>query len=236
MSKYVIVTGASGNLGRSVVQKLHEEGFHVHAVIGPDDKNPYLFDALNASSINVSTYQLNLAKEGEVKNFFRQVCDLNNNIEAVIMLTGGYTYGNIREADMSSLERMITLNFYTVYPLVRELFMHWEKQSKSGRFIFAGARPALQHTDGKYSLSYALSKSLLFQLSDLINESGRNMGITSSVIVPSILDTRSNREAMPFANYNDWVPVEKVAEVILFLLSEAGMMLRENVVKVYNKA
>ena len=44
------------------------------------------------------------------------------------------------------------------------------------------------------------------------------------------------RDAMPDADTSQWVPAHNIAETIGFLLSETGLMMRETVIKLYNKA
>ncbi|MCB0637782.1 MAG: hypothetical protein KDC54_14230, partial [Lewinella sp.] len=80
-----------------------------------------------------------------------------------------------------------------------------------------------------------LSKSLLFRLAEIINAETSKHGVVAAVVAPGTMDTPPNREAMPAADFSDWVPTERVAEVIAFLLSDTGAMLREPVVKVYNR-
>jgi hypothetical protein len=56
------------------------------------------------------------------------------------------------------------------------------------------------------------------------------------VVVPSTIDTALNRESMPDADFSKWVPAESIADVIAFALTDSGAVLRESVLKVYNRA
>lgn len=46
------------------------------------------------------------------------------------------------------------------------------------------------------------------------------MSITVNAVLPSVLDTPQNREAMPDAEHQRWVTPAQLAAVILFLISE----------------
>jgi NAD(P)-dependent dehydrogenase (short-subunit alcohol dehydrogenase family) len=85
-------------------------------------------------------------------------------------------------------------------------------------------------------VAYALSKSLLFTLAELLNAEAKGTNVTATMVVPSTLDTPANRENMPDADTGNWVQPEALAEVLEFVVSEKGSPLRETVLKVYNKA
>ena len=85
-------------------------------------------------------------------------------------------------------------------------------------------------------IAYALSKSLLFKLAEFMNVQGKGHNVVASVVVPSTIDTKPNRESMPDANPDNWVKVEQLADILEFICSEKGQPLRESVYKVYNNA
>jgi NAD(P)-dependent dehydrogenase (short-subunit alcohol dehydrogenase family) len=105
-----------------------------------------------------------------------------------------------------------------------------------GRLVFIGARPALNPDQGKGLVAYALSKSLLFKLADFINEDSKLTNVVASMVVPSTIDTPGNRSAMPDADPALWVRPEQIAEVLEFICSDRGIVLREPIYKVYNNA
>jgi NAD(P)-dependent dehydrogenase (short-subunit alcohol dehydrogenase family) len=109
-------------------------------------------------------------------------------------------------------------------------------EQNNGRIVFIGARPALQASAGKNLIAYGLSKSLLFKLAEYLNAEAKGKNITVSVIAPSTIDTEPNRKSMSDADFDKWVKPEALAEVLEFLMSEKGNVLRETVLKVYNNA
>src|SRR4051794_5816421 len=109
-------------------------------------------------------------------------------------------------------------------------------ENKYGRLIFTGARPGLNNAEGANKISYTLSKSFLFKIAKIINKEAKGKNVVVSVIAPSTIDTPPNRQAMPDANPNDWVKPEQIADLLEFICSEKGDVLREPVYKVYNNA
>ncbi|UFH55615.1 SDR family NAD(P)-dependent oxidoreductase [Spirosoma sp. KNUC1025] len=226
--KTIVITGASGGLGQDVVAYLHNQGYPILATVGSDNhKN--LFDQLP----NVQTRVVNVVDEKSVVEFLDG--NPSTDIQAAILLVGGFAMGTIQETTVDLLQNMFELNFLSAFNFIKPLMTRFEQQN-GGQFILIGSRPALQPTDGKNMVAYALSKSLVFELANLINAQGKGKNITASVIVPSTIDTPTNRTAMPDADASRWVPATNIAELIAFMLNDTGRMMRETVIKLYNQS
>jgi len=77
---------------------------------------------------------------------------------------------------------------------------------------------------------------LVFKLADFINAEGKEKSVGATVVVPSVIDTDLNREAMPDADFSTWVPPERIADAIAYSLSASGRMTRDTVIKIYNNS
>lgn len=230
MKKSLIITGAAGNLGKTVTQRMLDLGFAVEATLGSRDSSDFIdHKALKSEKVN-------LLDEAAAEAFVKQVDSRCDELSGAVLLVGGFTPGGFKESDGATVEKMIQLNFFTAYYMIRPLLEVFEKQESGGRIILIGTRPVLNISEGKNLVAYSLSKSLLFKLAEYINSYGSKKGITVTVIVPSTLDTPGTRSAMPEMDFSKWVPTDKVADTIEFIFSDAGGMLRETVIKLYNKA
>jgi NAD(P)-dependent dehydrogenase (short-subunit alcohol dehydrogenase family) len=207
--KNVIISGANGNLGQHVVKKFLSEGWHVEALVQP---GTYMENFEKQHQLSVSMIDLNL--ESETSELMQSLYHKLEHVDACVMLAGGFAMSNFSNTDYELLQRMFHLNFFTAYNLVSALVPRMMAQPNGGKLIFIGAKPAIDSEAGKNSVAYALSKSLLFKLSELLNAAGKNYHVSSSVIVPSIIDTPANRAAMPDADFNQWVKPEKLAALI----------------------
>ena len=81
-----------------------------------------------------------------------------------------------------------------------------------------------------------MNSFLVFDLARPINAYGENRAITATVVVPGTIDTESNRRAMPDVDPADWITSEAISKTIAFVLSYAGQMMREPVLKLYNRS
>jgi NAD(P)-dependent dehydrogenase (short-subunit alcohol dehydrogenase family) len=228
--KTVIITGGNGNLGTAVTKEFLDKNYRVIATV-PDEKLKAEFQP----HPNLDVIVVNLANEKETAGFVEATVRKYKSIDAALLLVGGFAMGNLAATSGDDLHKQITLNFETAYYVTRPLFDHM-MTNKKGRIVFIGARPALVPAQGKELVAYALSKSLLFKLADILNETAKGINLTVSVIVPSTLDTPLNRKSMPDTNPDIWVKPAEIAETLEFLVSDKSAALRETVLKIYNNA
>ena len=227
MKKNIIITGAAGNLGKAVTKKFLDDGYTVHAVISGRDDQEFMKDT------QLFIYRANLMYEPEAINTVHQIVEAAGNIDMAVMIVGGFQMGTLQETSLDDFEKMYRLNFVTAYNTARPVFMQMENQKGGGQLVFVGARPAMNPETAKSMVGYSLTKSLVFRLSEIINEEGKDKNISSSVIVPSIIDTPRNRKSMPDADYTKWVTAEDIAVNIAHLATPAGRRLKETILKVY---
>lgn len=230
MKPHVVISGANGNLGQFVVKKFLNENWLVTALVQP---GTYLENLEKSDSLKIVMIDLDI--ESTTDNTIEQIGS-QNKIDACLMLAGGFAMDTIDNTNHESLQKMINLNFYTAYHLAQATFKHFKKNKIAGRLVFMGARPAIDVEAGKNMLSYSLSKSMIFQLAELLNAAGKEHNIVSSVIVPSIIDTPANRSAMPNDDFSKWVTPESIASLIFITCSELGKGLRNTVLKVYGES
>lgn len=224
MQKSILITGASGNLGQAVLQKFVNEGFKVYGT-----------DRSASARTDAEIGAVDLTDEKATQAYVADICAKSPNLDAAVLLVGGYAPGNLLATDGAALQKMYKLNFETAYFVVHALLPHFEANG-GGHIVLIGSRAALDAQAALYNVAYGLSKSLLVALANIINAYGKDKGIRASVIVPSIIDTPPNRADMPDADYSKWTTPEAIAESIHFLFTESGQHLRETVLKIYNEA
>lgn len=214
--KTAIVTGATGNLGRAVVKQFMNDGYKVFGTIMPGEK----------AGDNFNKIETDLLNETETGKAITSI----GNIDAAVLTVGGFAMGDIETTGSSDILKQYRLNFETAYNIARPVFLQMKKQG-GGRLFFIGSRPGLQ--GGKGMTAYALAKSLVFRLAEIINEEGKDHGIVASVIVPGTIDTSQNRQAMPDADFNKWIKAEEIAKLISFYCSDEARAVSEPLIKMF---
>ncbi|SEJ70823.1 NAD(P)-dependent dehydrogenase, short-chain alcohol dehydrogenase family [Cyclobacterium xiamenense] len=214
MNRNIIITGSAGNLGRAVVSKFKREGFHVIAVIEPDSGH----EVEEADD----TYQVDVTDESSVAAFAKEYQLQYGDLECVALLVGGFGMGGIENTGTKDLEKMIRLNFFSAFNMVKN-FLPIMKKANNGTFLFVGAKPALQPNEGKDVVAYALSKGLVIDLAEFIANETADLKVRSHVFVPSIIDTPPNRESMPDADFGQWVKPAEIAEAMHYAATNTAL-------------
>ncbi|MCU0352115.1 MAG: SDR family NAD(P)-dependent oxidoreductase [Cytophagales bacterium] len=229
MSKAVLITGAAGNLGSAVTEKFLHEGYHVIAVVEPRTRHHF------PENPNLEVKEANLFDEDAARVVVQQAFDQFPTLNAGVLLVGGFAMGNLIRTSYREMEQMFELNFKSTYNVARPLFLRMQAQGNGGRLVMIGSRPALEPTAGGADMmGYALSKSLVFKLSELLNVAGVEKNIRSTVVVPSVIDTPTNRAAMPTADFSTWVKPEELAAIIETACRMNGVP-TEAIIKAYGK-
>jgi len=222
-SKYILITGSNGNLGQAVCNLSLEAGYNVIGTFEPGDK----IEAKN----NIEYFEVDLTSDTQASDFINTLKNTREELHAVILLVGGFAMSNIFNTTTDDLMDMYELNFLTVFNCIKPTYK-WMKDTGGGKIVVVGAKPALEGGASEV-LPYALAKGSVIQLAEILNETGKKDNIVVSTIIPSIIDTPPNREAMPNANFSDWVTPENVAGNILHLISKEATDLRDPVLKLY---
>ena len=204
----VIVTGASGNLGRAVVQKFLEEKWQVTGTVIPGDD--VHLDITNNSFEKVIADLMN--EEASLQTI-QTVIQQQGKINAAVLTVGGFAMGSIAETKTTDIAKQYKLNFETAYNIARPVFMQMMKQG-SGRLFLIGSQPGKDMQNSKGMVAYGLSKSLIFRLAELMNEEAKGTDVIVCVVIPSTIDTPQNRKSMPDANFSKWITPQKLADLI----------------------
>jgi NAD(P)-dependent dehydrogenase (short-subunit alcohol dehydrogenase family) len=214
MERNIIITGANGNLGKVVVSKFKREGYRIIALVEPGSD----VELEEADDV----YEVDVTDSNTVKDFAAEYQLQYGEVDAIGLLVGGFGMGTIEETTVEDIEGMINLNFFSAFNLVKN-FLPIMKKANFGNFLFVGARPALQSEDGKDVVAYALSKSMVIELANLVAEEAKGTRIRAHVFVPSIIDTPANREAMPDSDFSLWVNPAEIAEAMHYAVNNPAL-------------
>jgi NAD(P)-dependent dehydrogenase (short-subunit alcohol dehydrogenase family) len=133
---------------------------------------------------------------------------------------GGYA-GDVKlwELETSMLDRMLALNLRSFHMLARAAVPVFLKQSR-GAIVNVVAQAALDPAAG--ASAYAASKAAALAMTTALAKELAGSGVRANSILPRIIDTPANRQAMPKANFSKWTRPEDIAELILVLCSDAA--------------
>ncbi len=210
-NKVVVITGALGALGTVVVESALARGAKVAGIDHAPSQMPATADRLELGGVDLSDpLQAKKAVDAAALHFGR--------LDALINIAGGFTFEAVAEGDSKSWQRMYALNVLTALNTSRAALAHLAASS-AGRIVNIGALGALQAGAGMGA--YAASKAGVHRLTEALAAEWKGK-VTVNAVLPSTIDTEANRASMPKADFSKWVRPQELAEVILFLASDAA--------------
>ncbi|TCU61833.1 short-subunit dehydrogenase [Novosphingobium sp. PhB57] len=212
MARSVIVTGGFGILGAAVAAAFARTGDKVARIdFAPEARDP-LVGALDIGGVD-------LTDAAATQSALDRVAAAHGGIDVLVNVAGGFTWETLEGGSLASWARMQAMNLTTA-ATITQLALPQLKASAAGRIIGIGAGAAVKAGMGMGA--YAASKSGVHRLTEALAEELAGTRVTVNAILPSIIDTPTNRADMPDADFATWVQPEAIADVITFLASDAG--------------
>jgi len=209
--KVIIVTGASGALGSVVAEAALGRGARVAGLDHAASQVPATANRIELGGVDLSNAtEAGKAIDAVVSHFGR--------LDALVNIAGGFAFEAVAEGDPRTWQHMYALNVLTALNASRAAIPHLAT-STSARIVNIGAIGALQAGAGMGA--YAASKAGVHRLTEALAAEWKGK-ITVNAVLPSIIDTSANRASMPKADFSKWVTPQELAEVILFLVSDAA--------------
>jgi len=215
--KVVVVTGGTGYLGSSVCKAFAEAGATVVAVYLLDREIPYFEKVLGTLGKNVTLLKANVPEAGEMDRVTKEILTRLKRIDVLVNTVGGYMAGPVEETSSEDFDRAIALNLKSAFLACRAVVPSM-RAAKGGAIVSVSSEAALQGDEE--SFLYSASKSGVNRLTESLARELKSGNVRVNCVMPRIMDTPSNREAMPKANFSKWVKTDQVARVIRWLCSD----------------
>lgn len=140
-------------------------------------------------------------------------------LDALVNVAGAFRWETLADGDIATWDFLYAANVKSAAAAAKAALPHLVK-SKAGRIVNIGAGAAVKAGAGMGA--YAASKAGVAKLTEALAEELKAKNITVNAILPSIIDTPANRKDMPDADFSKWVKPERIADTILFLISDKG--------------
>ena len=226
--RHVVVTGATGGLGVAVVEKLLAQGATCHLPC-VESSLPVHVTWSEHPRAHVKL-DADVGDEATTDAFYAGLPSL----WASIHLVGGFSMAPIAETSLDDFEGMLALNLRTCFLCCRAAVRSIRESGAGGRIVNVAARPVLEPSADM--TAYAASKAGVAALTRSLAAELGDEDILVNAIVPSIIDTPTNRAAMPDADFAGWPRPDEIAEALAFLASPANTLTSGALVPIYGRA
>ena len=230
----VLITGGTGILGSAVTKAYLAQGDTV-AVTYLFEEEVERFKEFNPEQAEDVTFLFaDVTEETEVQQTIAEFISKFGSLDVLVNIVGGFIGGiPTTELEEDQWNFMMNLNLKSVFLCCKTAIPHMTAQ-RYGKIINVSARAGLK---GEAGLSaYCVSKGGVRTLTESLAAEVMDSGINVNAIMPSIMDTPTNREAMPDADHDRWVATAEVAKVICFLTSDDAAIINGAAIPVYGRA
>jgi len=232
-NQVVAVTGAAGHLGAAVARAFQSAGAKLTLIDRAPDRLQRMFPEMAASPPYFLAQSVDLLDAAAVEAAATETFQRFGRIDALINTAGGYRAGTpLHETPLTDLDFMLDLNARSVFIACRAFIPHLLRQG-SGKIVNIASRAALSG-DANHA-AYSASKAAVVRLTESMDAELKDAGLNVNCVLPGMIDTPPNRQAMPDADHSRWVEPEALTDVILFLASDAARAIHGVALPVYGR-
>ena len=208
----IAVTGGFGALGRAVGVALAAAGASVVLIdkaAAPEAVQPGV----------VALGGVDLAQDGAARQALDQAAARLGGLDGLVNIAGGFQWETVEAGSAGTWDDLYMRNVRTALLASQGVLPHLLASGR-GRIVNVGASAA--SAAGLGMGAYAASKAGVAKLTEAMAEEFKDRGITVNAVLPSIIDTPANRASMPQSDATRWVAPNALAQVIVFLVSDAA--------------
>jgi NAD(P)-dependent dehydrogenase (short-subunit alcohol dehydrogenase family) len=229
--KSVLVAGGTGGLGGAVSRAFLNGGALVAVTYQRAEEFAALQQRAGSNIASLKGHQVDVTQEADCRELVNRVIADQGRLDNLVNCVGGYAGGTpLWELDPKVFEKMLSLNLRSGFLLSRAALPAMLKQ-RSGVLINIASQAAVNHAAG--AAAYAASKAAAVAMIDSLAADLNGTGVRANSVLPSIIDTKANRRAMPNADFSKWPKPEEIAQVIVFLCSDEAKLIHGAAVPVY---
>lgn len=220
--RHAVVFGASGALGAHLLRALRREDAAVTAVVRSLPEDPLGGVAYVAADLGTPEGVLAACRTVAAQE----------PLEILLVAVGAYAAGRLEETSPQLFESLLWVNARLPHHILQGLL--GALRSAGGRAVVVGALGGAEPRAGQGA--YAASKAALHSIVQVAAKELKGSQATINALLPSTLDTKKNRSAMPAKDPADFVAPERLAEIALFLVSDAAQDVQGALIEVRGRA
>ena len=234
LEQVVLVAGGTGELGRAVTRAFLANGARVVVTYRNPDELERLRTAEGAEAARLDGERCDVTDETAVDALVAGLVARHGRLDVLVNCVGGYAGGaRLWETSAADLDRMLALNLRAGFVLARAASPRMVEQG-SGAIVNVASKAAIRPGGGE--AAYAASKAAAVALIESLAADLKGTGVRANSVLPSLIDTEANRQAMPQADFAKWPKAEDIARVVVFLCSEDARLIHGAAIPVYGSA
>lgn len=226
--KIALVTGGTGAVGSQLLRFFTNKGATAIGTYLDDKKMNYLSPRFQ----NVEFVRCNTVIDTEVSYLVDHIVSKHGRIDVLVNTVGGYLGSrSVFELDENEWDKMLTINLKSAY-MITKYVVPLMIRSGYGRMVHISSYTGTVAQG--FDSAYAASKAGLIRFVEAVSKEVKGHDLTVNCILPSIIDTESNRKMMPEGDTTRWVSIDELVTIIAFLSSKDSRAITGAAIPVLN--
>ena len=227
--KVTVVSGASGDIGKKILEKFSKEGSNIYALVRNVEDKEFVEFTENLKKKNnnkIKIIHLDLEKEETIRSSFELIKKDNTNIDVLVNNAGTISNSLFQMTSLKILRNIFEINFFSQF-LLTQIYLKLLSKSKKGSVIFVSSNSANENPVGR--CAYSASKAALNSLTKTISKEMGVKNLRVNAVLPGLTDTKMAKNFTKDDAIDEYLnkvalkriaKTSEIANVIAFLASD----------------
>tara|TARA_B100001057_G_C22723709_1_gene900773 strand:- start:402 stop:1148 length:747 start_codon:yes stop_codon:yes gene_type:complete len=227
--KVAVVSGASGDIGKKILEKFSNEGANIYALIRNIEDKEFIEFTENLKKKNnnkINIIHLDLEKEETIRSSFELIKKDNTNIDILVNNAGTVSNSLFQMTSLKSVRNIFEINFFSQF-LLTQVYIKLLSKSKKGSIVFVSSNSANENPVGRSA--YSASKAALNSLTKTISKEMGVKNLRVNAVLPGLTDTKMAKNFTKDDAIDEYLnkvalkriaKTSEIANVIAFLASD----------------
>ena len=187
----VLITGASGGIGKATALYLARRGYHVAATSRMISRLDELMSAARHDSLSISAHQLDINDPASVGDVLPEIIGQNGGLYALINNAGYGLWGCLEDLTMEEVKAQFETNFFAVLRMCQAVLPGMRERG-SGIIVNVGS--VLGCIGSPAVGAYSATKFALVGLTSVLRMELAQFGIRAVLIEPGLFRSNFHRD------------------------------------------
>ena len=220
-NRIVVITGATGGLGRVVAHRLAESGARLVLVSSSAEKLEALERELNLPQGRVLSFPVDLSQPEAAQSVLDAVISGFGRADILLQFVGGWSGGkSVAQVAVDDLSTMLQQHLWTTFYLAQVFGPHLAANGWGRVIVVSSPSVAAPPANGApYTIAKSAQEALILTLAEEL----KGTGVTANALRVRTIDVQHARDNQPSPKTASWTTPEEIAAAVLYLCSdEAG--------------
>ena len=233
-NRIALITGANGTTGQAVARRFLAAGARLVLIDRGKGRLSVAFPELDASSDHILIDSVDVSDPAVMQWVVQQTVEHFGRLDILVNTVGGIRpWTALHQTPIEAWDELMSVNARTVFVACQAVIPVMLEQGY-GKIINFASRAGLSGSAN--ASAYSAAKSAVLRLTESMAAELKSSGINVNCVIPGRIDSPQNRQSMPQTDPSLFVAPESLAEVILFLASDAARDIHGAAIPVYGRS